>query len=51
MKQATCAECLEFPCEVFRNQFSEDSDCAKNIRAIRSEGLNAWLESKLRSSG
>ncbi len=40
---ATCAECAEFPCPMFLEQFPEDSHYVRNIRAIKKEGLDNWI--------
>jgi hypothetical protein len=43
---ATCAECQYFPCDDYLRQFAEDSEQARSIRAIRAQGLDAWLAGK-----
>ncbi|MEW6355972.1 MAG: DUF3795 domain-containing protein [Planctomycetota bacterium] len=43
---ATCADCRDFPCAVYLKQFAENSDYAKNIRAIQRDTLGIWLRNK-----
>jgi hypothetical protein len=43
---ATCAECQDFPCDDYLRQFAEDSEQARNIMAIKTQGLDAWLAGK-----
>jgi len=43
---ATCAECQDFPCDVYLRQFAEDSEQASNIRAIKTQGLDGWLAAR-----
>ncbi len=46
---ATCAECQDFSCDLYLRQFDEDSEQARNIRAIRAQGVDAWLAGKKQS--
>ena len=40
---ATCADCRDFPCNLYLRQYAEDSDQARNIRAIKAQGVDTWL--------
>ena len=40
---ATCAECTDFPCPMYLEQFPEDSHYVRNIRAIKQDGLDKWI--------
>jgi hypothetical protein len=43
---ATCADCRDFPCHLYLRQYAEDSEQARNIRAIKAQGVDAWLAGK-----
>jgi hypothetical protein len=38
----TCAECNDFPCEIYLSQFGDHSPQAKNINRIRQIGVESW---------
>jgi hypothetical protein len=40
---ATCAECNDFACPMYLDQFAEGSDYVRNIRAIKRDGLDKWI--------
>ena len=39
----TCADCDNFPCEVYIRQFDIHSQQAKNINSIKQIGIDSWL--------
>jgi hypothetical protein len=39
----TCAECDDFPCNIYRNQFDIRSSQAENINRIRQIGVESWF--------
>ncbi len=39
----TCAECNDFPCKIYTEQFDIHSRQAKNIERIRKIGIDRWL--------
>ncbi len=45
----TCAECDGFPCDAYLKQFSDDSEYALNLRAIKSCGLDEWIARRTRA--
>jgi len=46
----TCAECTDFPCPMYLEQFPEDSHYVRNIRAIRKDGLGKWIAQRRASA-
>lgn len=48
---ATCADCTEFPCLMYLEQFPENSQYVKNIRAIQKTGLDEWISQQVDGEG